>query len=184
MPRVYERKFDWDEAARLRERGMPVRVIAAKFGVSAAAVYLALDPALRARDHVRTAQWQRSGTCPECGSPCTRGYRCRGCANRAQATSVRPAALHCVTCGEWKPDEAFPRDAAKTNVVRRGRHRQCRPCNTEEKRRYRERNRQPCSHGCGTLVDTVDRRDKTKPLECRACANRRIRAERTDKVAA
>jgi hypothetical protein len=61
-------------------------------------------------------------------------------------------------------------------------HSYCRTCQTEVKRAWRERNKVPCSHGCGTLVDAKNRRDPDKLPECRPCAIARIHADR--KVAA
>ena len=53
-------------------------------------------------------------------------------------SSAAPGSLRCVTCQEWKNDDDFPRNRA-TNIVRRGRHKQCRACNTVAKRSYRAR---------------------------------------------
>lgn len=54
----------------------------------------------------------------------------------------------------------------------------CRSAAAAAKQERRVRSRRPCSHGCGTLVDTIDRRDPGKPLECRKCAQRRVAAAR------
>lgn len=176
--RVYVRKFDWDEARRLHADGWTYGRIGKRFGVSYAAVRRVCDPEFGARLDAHSREHIMSGVCCDCGRTGVSRYgragrpRCQDCAARARATTVGAATLLCTTCRRWKADGEFP--SCRTEGARRGRHSQCRTCQTDAKRRYREKNRQPCSHGCGTLVDTVDRRDKNKPLECHACAMRRI----------
>jgi predicted Zn-ribbon and HTH transcriptional regulator len=140
------RKFDWDEAARLYETGLTYEEIAEALGVSSSAVWLALNPEARARGDARKWQWQREARCPDCGAQTTRTHigadsRCKRCAALARATSVRATELRCMTCREWKPDEEFPSNRAATKV-RRGRHRQCRICQTVARRDHRARNRE------------------------------------------
>jgi len=175
------RKIDYEDAAARFAAGETYREIARVYGVTRAGVRLAINAKARADATARGSAWQASGTCPICGSPSTRrsfgSLRCVACAGEARATSVRPDTLQCHVCREWKPDEAFPRNRLEKGA-RRGRHTACRGCQTEQKRAYRELHRAPCSHGCGRLVHTVDRRDREKPLECRSCAMRRIQAER------
>lgn len=55
---------------------------------------------------------------------------------RDYESSATQDSLRCVTCREWKPDASFPLNRA-TNIVRRGRHKQCRACHTIAKRLYR-----------------------------------------------
>lgn len=181
MPRVYVRKFDWDEARRLRSEGMTYQDIAERFGVSDMAVYLACNEDARTAQNQRSSGWQKSGICPVCGGRASRNaatgqHRCRSCASKAAATSVRETTLLCKKCRQWKPDVDF--HLKRSNAHRRERHCYCRSCTTIEKRRWRERNRVPCSHSCGTLVDAKNRRDPDKPYECRSCAADRIHAER------
>jgi len=180
------RKFDWDEAKRLRSEGWTYVRIAAVMGVTDTAVIRACDDRQRAASKARVAAFQRSGVCVDCGGQCSRNAtdllnqkfhgRCRRCADVKQATSVRRLELQCQTCREWKPDRDFVSN--KTLGHRRGRSQSCRSCQTVLKRAYRTATKQPCSHGCGTLVDTADRRDKSKPLECHPCSVRRVQAER------
>lgn len=138
----HARKFDWDEAKRLREEGLTYEEIGRRLGVSAVAAHYACDPAAYAASNERAATWQRQGICPDCGAQTTRhsatvSSRCRKCYSLAKASSVRPTELRCVSCREWLPDPEFPRH--RRNVARRGRHRQCRECNTVAKRAWRQR---------------------------------------------
>lgn len=135
------RKFDWDEARRLRnEEGLSYPRIAKRMGVHPNAVRRALNPK-EARQQARYKR-ERSvgkGVCPNCGGPMNlvsqkRGKVCRSCANEQRRTSVRPDELWCFVCKTWKPDEEFPHN--KKLPHRRFRHRTCRPCNTAERRKY------------------------------------------------
>jgi hypothetical protein len=182
MSKGPQRTFDWDNAARLREQGLTHAEIATRLGVPKSSVYYALSPETRARNTKRTAEWQRSGKCPNCGKPASRNHStgqhlCRACASARQATSVRDDELRCSRCQQWKPDAEFPSDRNYRYAARRFHHSRCRPCSTETKREWRERNRVPCSHGCGTLVEAKNRRDPTKPHECQVCSRRRIHRE-------
>lgn len=142
----YRRKFDWEEAKRLRATGLTYEKVAATLGVSEMAVYLALNPEVRVRQEEMRREWVKSGTCTDCGGAATRGYgpnrrgRCRACFAKQRTTSVRDGELQCVTCREWKDDDGFPHNASARCVVRRGRHHQCRACQTEAKREYRRAN--------------------------------------------
>lgn len=140
-PRVYTRKFDWDEAARMHASGMSKAAIARQLGVSTTAVAIALDPEMRERYARRAHEWTRDGRCPDCGGKATRHgpkqLHCRRCASLRRITTVREDTLRCTTCKTWKPDEDFPSDRSQPH--RRNRSRQCRPCQTIAKRRWRER---------------------------------------------
>jgi hypothetical protein len=178
--RVYTRKFDWDEARRLYDGGLSYAAIGVRLGVSHGAVYFALNEAARKRMAARNSQWQREGVCAECGTGCSRNAsrkvtRCSVCANKRRATTVRENELSCRCCKEWKPYNAFPMGG---NHARSGRHHDCRVCLTEAKRAWRERNRVPCSHGCGSMVDAKNRLNPDKPHECHSCAMQRIWTER------
>lgn len=174
------RRFDHDECRRRHAAGESTYALAARYGVSQPSIYLAVNAAYRARQATRASAWQRDGRCPDCGGQATRTgraqHRCQACAAKRAATTVRPAELLCVMCHEWKPDRAFPKNHSRT--ARRGRHHQCRGCNTASKRAWRERNKVPCSHGCGTLVDGKNRSRPDKPPECKPCAMKRIGRER------
>jgi hypothetical protein len=147
MARVYERKFDWDEAKQRRLAGASVRELAAEYGVSTSMVYYATNARAYARMRSYGAVWQRDGTCVDCGATCTRRAetRCVECATRLRATSVRPSELRCQTCRKWKPDKEFSRGVRRS---RRGRHQNCRSCSTRLRQDYRDRHKIPCSN-CG-----------------------------------
>lgn len=148
-PRIYTRKFDHDEALRRYAAGESGPMLARLYGVSVSAIYFQVSPKAQA-SHARAAEKIRaSGRCDDCGGPMnglsrrTSGStRCRPCANRLAATSVRETELQCSTCRQWKPDSEFWNDAAKSNQVRRGKHKQCKVCGVVERRSHRERNRE------------------------------------------
>lgn len=143
--RVYVRKFDWDEAARLYESGVSGTELARRYHVQHAAVYNALRKL---------------------------GVECRN-----TATSVRPDALRCVTCHEWKSDEDFPLDAGGRKA-RRGRHKECRPCGTISRQKYREQRKVPCI-GCGKAALPPGEKAGRSPFpRCRDCYNADRKRER------
>lgn len=75
--RVYERKFDWGEARRLRKRGWSYARIAEKLGVSEAVVNRVCDPRAKAMMDMQALEYrQRHGNaytgkaaCEGCGGP-------------------------------------------------------------------------------------------------------------------
>ena len=147
MPRVYERKFDWDEARRRYAAGESIADIARRLGVTWMAVGRVVIPGKEAAMAAYHREYQRRGKCDDCGGPMNQvarnngSTRCKTCADLAQATSVRPDELRCITCREWKPDEAFPFNRSE-GWTRRGRHQQCRACLTVARRNHRQRNRE------------------------------------------
>lgn len=171
------RKIDYADARRRRERGETLASIARDYDVTPHAVSYATDTQRRARLLVASALWQKQGRCPVCGVYGTTRHRvgvdsrCRDCASAAQVTTVRPDALRCVTCREWKPDSEFPGDRRQSH--RRGRHMQCRPCQTKDRRAYRERRKVPCvSCGAPCLpASEKGARGKDTGL-CRTCWHR------------
>lgn len=172
------RMFDHEQASRRHAAGETLVALAAEYGVSSTGVYLAINPVARARTSAYSAAWQKEGTCPDCGGKATRHHlndthRCRSCAAKRAAVSVRPDSLQCTRCQDWKPDGAFPAGPYKH---RRGRRKECRACLTVMRREYRERNKVPCSHGCGAMV-LHERRNRDKPHECSSCATTRRWAE-------
>lgn len=146
MPRVYERKFDWDEARRLRAEGWTYASLADRYGVSPTGVQRVCDERLRARMSRQAAERQRS-TCIECGAPCSWNRyqqdhpRCRECFQFLRRTtheydpSGKLVAIRCVTCREWKKPDAYARDRMRPE----GRHHQCGSCSTIARREYRHR---------------------------------------------
>jgi hypothetical protein len=146
MSRVYQRRFDWDEARRRRAAGESLRVIAEALGVTPAAV----DRVTRPGERERQAEYARSlkgtGVCDDCGGPMNKtsryhgSTRCKPCAARASVTSVGEGVLRCFGCREWKPDEQFSHSNTERAVVRRARKTYCRACDTIARREYRRRN--------------------------------------------
>lgn len=144
------RGFDWDQAKRLRDAGFTVSEIADQLGVATMSVYRSLDPVLRER--IATRQRNRRawiGACIDCGGPASiakasggssRNGRCRECANKAAAVSVRPDTLRCSGCRYWLPDDDFPHAVALK--ARRGRHAMCRPCQNVARQLNRLANRE------------------------------------------
>ena len=122
------RRFDHDEARRRYAAGETRRALAAEYGVTTGAVYLATDWHARARGAASASEWQKLGRCPDCGAPATRlrfkegvhQNRCVECSAAARATTVQPDSLQCVKCRRWKPDEEFPFNRAERR--RRFRH--------------------------------------------------------------
>lgn len=147
MKRQYERKFDWDEALRLREAGATIKSIAATLGVSETAVFRVVKPGERERFAEYRKNFDRTGQCSDCGGPMNRtaayngSTRCVRCSAIARGTTARDGELQCITCREWKPDDSFPHNRVEKHA-RRGRHHECRACNTASRRAHRERNRE------------------------------------------
>lgn len=135
--RVYQRKFDHEQARARHAAGETMAALAREYGVSPAAVRRAVDDKFRVASDARTSARLASGVCPDCGAPCTNrpGTTCVPCRDRKQATSVRDGELRCQRCREWKPDDAFPHNSAKK--CRRGRHGVCRGCQPAMRREAR-----------------------------------------------
>lgn len=171
--REYVRKFDWDEAKRLRKQGMTYKAIAETLGVSVTAVSLACNPRQYAINRQTTSAYQRRGTCVDCGERISSNYskailRCRECSALHQATTVRDSELLCSSCREWKPDTSFPFSRSEPSA-RRGRHGTCSECQTRLRKAYRERHKVPCANGCGTMVEDCSRHSRSWTGLCRAC---------------
>lgn len=178
--RVYERKFDWDEARRLRKEGMTYVEIASLMGVSATAVRIACDQRARATSYVNSAEYARSGVCVDCGGRMSRNstrpqLRCLSCHHRflrETAPTVRDTELRCFKCERWLPDLAFPHD--RNNLARRGRHRECTDCQTAARRAYRERHKVPCVNcGAPRLAASETKPGMRKTGLCVACYQQR-----------
>jgi hypothetical protein len=145
MPRVYERKFDWDEARRLREEGESYTKLGARFGVSASAIYFACNPKAYEAARVRSSAAQRSGICVVCGERCSwnraqqTAPRCRRCAALDRTTTVEwddhgaIGRIRCHVCHVWKDVDEFAPSQRYSGA------RTCRVCNTRIKRESRAR---------------------------------------------
>jgi hypothetical protein len=181
-------RFDHEEARRLYAAGVSRVELAERYGVTVNGIYrVTASPEVRARYEAYQEAKQQSYRVPcanGCGALVHGRYRpgrfCVDCATKERATSVRPDTLHCSRCDLWLPDSAFPSNKAGRGM-RRGRHAMCRACSTEIRREYRERNKVPCSHGCGTMVL---HENGGKPPECHPCAVERVKTERRQRVAA
>lgn len=142
-----QRRFDWDEARRLRDTGLSFEAIARQLGVTGTAVLCAVDPEYRARNRAAALAWQFEhkpwrGVCPDCRGVASTGRgqwaRCKACYAKIQATSVREDTLRCHRCHGWKPDDAFT-PKPTTTKLRRGRDGECRECQAQRKREFRAR---------------------------------------------
>lgn len=183
--RVYQRKFDWDEARRLRKTGMTYEDVADILGISPMAVYFACNPRSRAQNQMAHAAYQQSGTCEDCGGPCSYNptrmiKRCRECATAARVTTVRDGELKCSRCQTWLPDRDFHADRSARTEHRRFRNKVCRACATEEKREWRRRHALVCVD-CGGPVNP-DNRNRETP-RCRQCWRESQRVARRMAVA-
>jgi hypothetical protein len=139
--RIYQRAFNYDEARARHRAGETCAQLAAEYGVSSTRVWQVINPEGGRRAAEASEAWSRSGKCPDCGGPMRRNgrsQRCRPCYLLLRATTVRPTELQCSTCREWKPDDAFPFNR-RESFTRRGRHGQCRTCQTIARRSYRQR---------------------------------------------
>lgn len=176
--RVYQRKFDHEEAKARYANGESVMTLARAYGVSDSGMRRVLDPVFGARLQQNSARWMMSGVCADCGKEgvSRKDNRCKDCANAAIATTVRADTLRCSLCFEWKPDDEFPR--SKVNPHRRGRHRMCRSCGSAYRRDYRNRHKVPCP-GCGQPTSPPDEpgRRTTGGL-CHACTVKPTRREK------
>jgi hypothetical protein len=145
--RVYQRQFDHDQArAMYAQGGWSYHALARHFDVSDRAVARVIDPAVDADMQARTLETLRAKRRP-CKGGCGRlvwthqsgrsGY-CHACVWSHRAVDyVRPDALRCSACGEWKADGEFgPR---KQSPTRRGREAACRACQSARRADYRAR---------------------------------------------
>lgn len=165
--RDYQRAFDHEEAARLREQGWTQQRIADHFGVSVAGVRRVLVPSERARMDAYSKRWIKEHYKRPCIRGCGRlawhhpGRRgiCQTCATEEKTMSVRPDALLCSRCGKWKPDEEFP--LRRGAMGRRQRAHLCRPCSTITRREHRQRNPQHREHD---LIYRRAKREREKQM--------------------
>lgn len=167
MPRP--RKFDHDEARRLRAEGMTLIAIAERLGVSDTSVLHAVNEDLRVKANARVLENQRSKRRP-CKGGCGRLVWTH--TRRPDGTPHSGFCVHCIQAHE------HPIQHGTESGYRRGcRCHLCRQASSAAKRRRRRNSRVPCSHGCGRLVDSINRRNPGKPPECRPCSHERVIAE-------
>lgn len=144
-PRLGMRRFDHDLARRMHSQGASIESISRELGVSWPSVKRACDDEYREKHR----QYQRAGTCVDCGGPMSRNaqhrgplLRCRSCydawSRKELGTSARERELHCAKCDRWKPDDQFSKNRSG-RVVRRRRHGHCKECQRQERQEYRDR---------------------------------------------
>lgn len=153
--RVYIRTFDHDLCRRLYKHGVwTQKGLAEFFGVSTAMIQLVLNDKQAAAAYTRTIARGRahSHDCANCQTPITNAAAtnarrrgtdasiCGKCRQRAAAPTVRADTLRCSSCLLWMSDEEFPLRRSTNAYARRGRHAQCRLCNAEAKRLWRNEN--------------------------------------------
>lgn len=152
--RVYERKFDHEEARRLHSEGMALHAIARHFGVSDNAVRRVVDLEFREMMDKKTRAWiEKTKRAPCLGGCGTRvwlqnqartGYCHRCLPAKRNEWTVREGELLCRRCEQWKPDRDFPlnrkskrRKDGTPSASRRGRDPWCRSCATAVRRAHR-----------------------------------------------
>lgn len=192
--RVYQRKFDWDEAQRLYQENVPIAWIAAKLRVTPQAVLRVVRPEVRQRmaDYHRELYIGKD-TCKECGAATNllaskHGLGlCQTCAAKRRRFSVRETELHCSDCDRWLPDDQFHHSNDKRSVSRRGRRGICKTCDVRRRKIYRDAHRTQCKGGCGRMVSIGDqeanlrhprsrgRKRQTIVGYCRACSRQIIK---------
>jgi hypothetical protein len=199
MPQA--RIFDHDECRALYATGEWTQArLAEKYGVSASRIYQVVTPHVAARRAAYARRWSR-GPCEKCGGECVRAgvmskrqhspdgrqlcQTCRRVEMRKKPSRDKDGALvfECGRCLVFKPLTQFG-----ARVRRRIRAGQpignvgvCTACATAARRAYRERNKVPCSHGCGTMVL---HENGGKDPECHPCSLLRIHGRLAHKVAA
>lgn len=145
--RIYQRKFDHDEARLLHSAGESYSALADRYGVTIQAVRRVCDERVRSDMEALTKEYMRTHFRSPCLGGCGRlvlrgggkrsGY-CRCCSKSrrdAARTDIREGELRCSKCGEWKQDASFP--TYRPVAARRGRNSQCRSCHAAVRREYR-----------------------------------------------
>lgn len=165
MPRVYIRKFDWEEAKRLYADGWRISALAERYGVSFNAVGRVVDERYKKTERsARKAYHERHRTqCEICGDsvlarthaakrkvgPYIDGrelcIRCRADERTERLrfndvrvlVAVRCSNLDCANGERWQPPSNFTRGHRFRHIREGGIHSQCRACQTRARRKYR-----------------------------------------------
>jgi hypothetical protein len=178
VPRVYRRRFDWDQAHRLRSDGWSYGQIARVLGVTTGAVRQACDEEYRLAVLAAVVRFQTSGVCSVCGARCSRNRStqtpiCRSCSLDNLATSVDDDALRCTKCNRWLPDEDFAfvsPGARHRRIRRRGRRHYCRSCESKARAERRRRNQSETCVDCGVVCMKPNARyPGERQPRCRSC---------------
>lgn len=164
---IARRKFDHDEARRRHQAGESIADLAREMGVTWAGMARVVDARVgRQMDAQCVRNIER------------RREPCRGGCGRLVWMHTHGRSGYCPRClAEKRRQESGPQHGTENEYTHWGCR--CGPCRlaaSEAKRQRRLRTRVPCSHGCGTLVDSINRRDNTKPPECRECVLKRVHA--------
>lgn len=168
--RFYVRRFDHEEARRLRSEGATIRELADRYGVTQAAIHRATTPGAMERD-LEAGRRHRASTCEECGGyamKITGGkaqhnvdgrilcVTCRGRNRRERyrfdadgaLIAVRCTSLDCANGERWQPPQNFPKGRPAQDLRDGGIHNCCRSCQTRMRQAFRERRKIPCVQ-CG-----------------------------------
>lgn len=168
------RTFDYDQAARRHAAGESINAIARSLGVSHHAIKYAIDEDFRIRANEKAVAYGMENYRELCKGGCGALVWIKGKAHTPTG--------YCATCS------GLLRRTAEHGTESKYRNHgcrcdECRAAATKAKRDRRTRSRVPCSHGCGRMVDSINRRNPEKPPECSPCSNARIQSARR-KVAA
>lgn len=181
--RVYQRKFDHEEAQRRYAAGELASALAREYGVTRHAVASVVSDRTKATRRRYEMHVKLAGVCERCSAPTNlaaqrNGSRfCRDCASDNQATSVGDGVLMCFKCREWKLDDDFPHTVSGA-IRRRGRHSFCRACQTKARQEYRERRKVPCVV-CGKPALPPNEKTTRGALlaRCRECYHESLRVQ-------
>jgi hypothetical protein len=165
-------KFDHDEAYARWQAGETFAELALAYDVTDSAVYQVVkrrDPEWVAAHNRYHREWQRKNY----RQPCV-----RGCGRLAWWTvRTNGRCRECFHAERRAEADARDNHGTESRYSRGCRCPECRAQASDAKRRRREASRVPCSHGCGTLVDSINRSNPEKPPECNPCCLKRLRAE-------
>lgn len=144
--RVYHRRFDHEEAQRLRAEGWTWVELSRHFGVTANAIQRVCLPHVREKMDAQTKKHLLKLRKP-CKGGCGKlvwmnnkersGY-CPRCIRSKFNADVGDGILRCTRCREWKTDSEFP--TYHGVHVRRGRSPECRVCSSQRRREHRHAN--------------------------------------------
>lgn len=146
--------------------------LAERFGVSPSRIYQVVNPEVKARTDAASAAWSREHY----------NRPCRACGARIWKCGHRPNTGLCRECAGLARRTA--EHGTETRYSSGCRCHACREAASAAKRARRECSRVPCSHGCGRMVDSINRHNPEKPPECRPCSIARIHGSRARELEA
>lgn len=162
--RVYQRRFDYDDAKARYQGGESIRALAAEYGVSWSTVQRVVVPGRRERMDFVTREYNLA-VCDICRGPCLRVTHparnvhdgrqlCATCRAKETRTGVALTAdgalveVYCASCKRWLDPDCFGRGTRYPDLREGGFHGSCRSCLTRQRQDYRERHKIPCVR-CG-----------------------------------